>query len=96
MCYVFLLRLFYGTKNVNVSVLTLRTLGKNFSRQHLKFLIFPQEIGFNISCKLSPLETICMKCQNLFPVKNIINLSSAEHTHRVVIVECFPISAKVT
>ena len=28
------------------------------------FLIFPQKAGFDISCKLSPLETICMKCQN--------------------------------
>ena len=25
--------------------------------------------GFDISCKLSPLETICLKCQNLFSGK---------------------------
>ena len=30
------------------------------------FLTFPRKIGFGISCKLSPEETICMKCQNLF------------------------------
>ena len=36
------------------------------------FLIFPQKTGFYNSCKLSPLilETICMKCQNLFSGKN--------------------------
>ena len=33
------------------------------------FLLLP-EIGFNISCELSPLETVCMKCQNLFSGKN--------------------------
>ena len=27
---------------------------------------FSQKTGSDISCKLSPLETICMKCQNLF------------------------------
>ena len=30
------------------------------------FSIFPQKTGFDISCKLSPWETICMKCQSLF------------------------------
>ena len=41
--------------------------------------------GFDISCKLSPMEIICMKCQILFPGKNKknINLSSAENAHRV-------------
>ena len=42
---------------------------------------------FDISCKLSPEETICIKCQNLFSVKlrnNIANLSSAELAQRVV------------
>ena len=58
-------------------------LGKNFSRQRFEtffFLFFP-EIGFDISCKLSPKETICMKCQILFSETNkedIMNLSSAE------------------
>ena len=43
----------------------LNTLGKNFSRQHFDFFsVFP-----GISYKLSPLETICMKCQNLFSGK---------------------------
>ena len=31
---------------------------------------FPQKTGFDISCKLSPNETICMECQILFSVKN--------------------------
>ena len=33
------------------------------------FLFFPEN-RFDISCKLSPLETICMKFQNLFSGKN--------------------------
>ena len=51
------------------------------------FSYFSQETGFGISCKLSPLETICMKCQNLFSGKNkqnIINLLSAVFALRVV------------
>ena len=41
-----------------------------------------------MSGRLSPLETICMKCQNLFSVKNKKNISSiwssAESAQRVV------------
>ena len=33
-------------------------------------IVFTQKIGFHISCKLSPKETICRKCQNLFSGKN--------------------------
>ena len=42
----------------------------------LLFYLF-QKICFDISDKLSPQETICKKCQSLFPgknKKNIINL----------------------
>ena len=51
------------------------------------FSYFSQKTGFDISCKLSPKETICMKCQILFSVKNEKNniiLSSAENAQRVV------------
>ena len=51
------------------------------------FSYFFQKTEFDISCKLSPLETICMKCQILFSgknKKNIINLSSAELAQGVV------------
>ena len=45
------------------------------------FSYFIQKIGFDISCKLSPLETICVKWQSLFSEKNkeenIVRLSSA-------------------
>ena len=34
-----------------------------------------RKTGFDISCKLSPLETICMKCQNLFSRTNKNNIS---------------------
>ena len=55
--------------------LTHSTVDKNFSRRHLEyFSFFSQKTGFDISCKLSPLETICMKCQILFPGKNKKNV----------------------
>ena len=52
------------------------------------FSYFCQKTGFENSCKLSPLETICMKCQILFSGKNKknINLSSAEFAKTVVMV----------
>ena len=39
-----------------------------FNKQQIDdiFLIFSQKIGFDISCKLFPMETICMKFQSLF------------------------------
>ena len=67
--------------------LTLSTLGKIFSRQQKYFSYFSQKTGFGILCKLSPAETICIKCQILFSGKNkktIISLSSAESAKRVV------------
>ena len=33
-------------------------------------LVFPLKIGFYISCKFSPEETIYMKCQRLFSERN--------------------------
>ena len=30
------------------------------------FLFFPESIGFDMSCELSPTETVCMDCQTLF------------------------------
>ena len=70
------------------ALLMLSTLGKNFSRRQIDdiFSYFSRKTGFDISCKLSPMETICMKCQILFSgtnKKNII-LSSVEYAHRVV------------
>ena len=52
-------------------------VGKNFRRRHFEifFLFFLQKIGFDISCKLSPLETICMESQNLFSGENKKNIS---------------------
>ena len=45
--------------------------------------------GFDISCKLYPLETICMKCQNLFsgPKKK------KENYFKILSVEIFTQSA---
>ena len=44
----------------------------------------------------SPMETICMECQNMLSGKNkkiIINLSSAELAKKVVMVNCFNVSS---
>ena len=52
-------------------ILTLSMLGKITADDILKyFSYFYRKIGFAISCKLSPQETICMKCQSLFSGKN--------------------------
>ena len=60
------------------------------------FSYFYQKTCFDISCKLSPMETICMKWQILFSGKNkkkIIKVSSAEFAHTVLKVkgqQCVP------
>ena len=43
-----------------------RTQVLAFLANCLQFLIFPQKTAFDISCKLSPLETVYMKCQTCF------------------------------
>ena len=51
------------------------------------FSYFSKETGFDISCKLSPLETFCMNYQILFSgksKKNLISLSSAEFPHSML------------
>ena len=52
--------------------LTFTTLWANSADNKLMiiFFIFSQKTGFEISCKLSPLETICMKFQIMFTNKN--------------------------
>ena len=41
-------------------------LGKKFSRYFETFcFISPRKWNFDVSCKLSPKETFCMKCQIL-------------------------------
>ena len=55
---------------------TYHVIGK-FSRRQIGdiFSYFSQKIGFDISCQLSPKETIGMKCQNLFSGKTEKNTS---------------------
>ena len=64
---------------------------KKFSgHSEMFFLIFYQKTGIDISCNLSPKESICMNCQNLFSRKNqksMVSLSPAELTQSVVKVE---------
>ena len=74
-----------------MSHLMLSILGKYLSRRHFEiFFMHSKKIRFGISCKLSPLETVCMKYQSLFSgknKKNIVNLSSAEFAHGVAKVQ---------
>ena len=62
--------------------LMISMLGKNSSRQHLKYFLQKKKKGFDISCNTTPKETICEKYQTFFfwkkGKKNIHNLLSAE------------------
>ena len=69
--------------------LTLCMLG-NFSADDILkcFSYVYKKTGFDSSCKLSPMKTICMECHIQFFLgiirQNIINLSSAELAQGVV------------
>ena len=63
--------------------------GKKFQQTTIRNIFFylSHKTIFDISCNLSPVETICMKYQILFcgkNMKNIINLSSADLALRLV------------
>ena len=67
--------------------LLLSTLGKIFSRRYIEIFFsvyISHKTGFDTSCKLSPMETICMKCQILFSGKTKKNMLSAELDQRAV------------
>ena len=56
--------------------LTLTTLWADSADDKLMIIfLFFKKTGYDISCKLSPVETICIKCQNLFSKKNKKNIS---------------------
>ena len=62
------------------SLLTFATFCANSADDKLIiFFLFSQKVGFDISCKLSPLETTCMKCQILFSGEKYFKISSAEN-----------------
>ena len=46
-----------------------------FSRRETILFLFSPRTGFDILCKLSPMVTICMKCQNLFSGDNMKTIS---------------------
>ena len=70
----------FGMNNSTIrsrETLTLSILGKTFSRRHFQNKsYFSKKMRFDVSCKLSPKETVCMKCQTLFSRKNIGKLLS--------------------
>ena len=57
--------------NSVISMLTFIILWANSADDRLIiYLLFPLKIGFDTSCKLSPKETICMRCLILFSGEN--------------------------
>ena len=77
----------------NMEPVSLSTLGKKFSWQHIEirsFFFFPAEKKrFDISCKLSMLEIIAWNVKTCFlwfveNKKTVINVSSAELAKKVV------------
>ena len=60
----------YAPGILNYASLRPSTLGKFTADYILKYVSYPRK-QHDISCNLSPVETICMKCQILFPRKNI-------------------------
>ena len=69
---------FSSHKSPKLLLLMTNTLhaGKLFQQTHFDifFLFFPR-IGSDSSCKLSPQETICMKCQVLFSRNKIARMA---------------------
>ena len=62
-------------------------LGNNFIRRHFEIFSYcSQKVGIDILCRLSPLQTICMKSESPFleKISENINLYSAEFAQRVV------------
>ena len=60
---------------LNKAYLIFSTLGTIFSTHHFEAVsYFSQTIGMTFHV-MSPLETICMKCQNLFSRENKKNIS---------------------
>ena len=75
----------------NIHVILMRSTWDTISADNIsKYFCFLQKIVFDVSCKLSLLETVCMICKSGIFVKNkknIVNLSSAGYAQRVVKVE---------
>ena len=78
--------------------LTLSTLRKILSRWNIKIffqVFFPKKTGCDISCKLSPMETICMKFKSCFLGKleaicmKCQNLSSGKNKKKYQFVICW-------
>ena len=64
--------------HANCYFLTLTTLWSDSAADKWVIFLFSQKTGYDISCTLSPLDTICLKCQILFSGKKKINMSSSE------------------
>ena len=69
---ILLILFFHGDNLPEMSKpVLLGKIRKSISKYLLStFLIFSKKTRFDISFKLSPMETICLKCQNLFSWKN--------------------------
>ena len=69
------LRLFYMQSMSSLALIITLLWANSADNKVVKFSYFSQKTGSDISCKLSPMETICRKCQILFPGQNKKNNS---------------------
>ena len=68
---ILLILFFHGDNLLEMSKpVLLGKIRKSISKYLLLFLFYFKKTRFDISFKLSPMETICLKCQNLFSWKN--------------------------
>ena len=60
-----------GSNNFDKEILLFTTPWADSTNDKFEefFSYFSQKIGFDISCKLSPMKTICMRCQSPFSEK---------------------------
>ena len=58
-------------------------------------ILFPLKIGIDISCKLSPQETICMKCQSLFSREKYFIMLSQLESVGLIPGRCIPNTLKM-
>ena len=79
-CFFFFFVLFcfvlFVEKSGNYQYFCTTYIDKFSRRQNDGFFLFSQKIGFDISSKLSPKDSICMKCERIYFGQNKKNISN--------------------
>ena len=73
----------WSGQSVQISVSTLDIISADGILKYFSY--FSQNTGFDISCKLSSMETNCIKCKSCFlgRKENVINLSLAQKVIKI-------------